>query len=305
VLSITAKLKNGLAKTKAGLLGNLNQIISKTRRIDENTLAELEEMLILSDLGADTAEQIIAQLREKCKLEAMLEPDEIIRVLKELLIKFLSSSPQARTDFSQYKPFVISIVGVNGTGKTTTIGKLAHKFSGQGHKVMLAAADTFRAAAIDQLGEWAARSGVDMIKPQIGADPASVAFDAVNAAIARNVDILLVDTAGRLHTKVNLMAELEKINRVLGRQLTNAPHETLLVMDATTGQNGLTQAKQFARAVKVSGIVLTKLDGTAKGGIVFSIFRELGIPVKYIGLGEKLDDLEEFDAGLFVEALLQ
>ncbi|HPG39360.1 MAG TPA: signal recognition particle-docking protein FtsY [bacterium] len=305
MLSITAKLKNGLAKTKAGLLGNLNQIISKTRRIDENTLAELEEMLILSDLGADTAEQIIAQLREKCKLEAMLEPDEIIRVLKELLIKFLSSSPQARTDFSQYKPFVISIVGVNGTGKTTTIGKLAHKFSGQGHKVMLAAADTFRAAAIDQLGEWAARSGVDMIKPQIGADPASVAFDAVNAAIARNVDILLVDTAGRLHTKVNLMAELEKINRVLGRQLTNAPHETLLVMDATTGQNGLTQAKQFARAVKVSGIVLTKLDGTAKGGIVFSIFRELGIPVKYIGLGEKLDDLEEFDAGLFVEALLQ
>jgi len=305
VLSITAKLKNGLAKTKAGLLGNLNQIISKTRRIDENTLAELEEMLILSDLGADTAEQIITQLREKCKLEAMLEPEEIIRILKELLIKFLQSGLQTGTDFSQYKPFVISIVGVNGTGKTTTIGKLAHKFSGQGYKVMLAAADTFRAAAIDQLGEWAARSGVDMIKPQIGADPASVAFDAVNAAVARNVDILLVDTAGRLHTKVNLMAELEKINRVLGRQLADAPHETLLVMDAITGQNGLTQAKQFARAVKVSGIILTKLDGTAKGGIVFSIIRELGIPVKYIGLGEKLDDLEEFNAGLFVEALLQ
>ncbi len=305
MLSITAKLKKGLAKTKTSLFGNINQIISKTRKIDENTLTELEDLMILSDLGADTAEQLVSQLREKCKLDAIQEQEEIIPVLKEQLIQLLQGSARARMDFSQHKPLIVSIVGVNGTGKTTTIGKLAHKFTGEGYKVMLAAADTFRAAAIDQLGEWAARSGVEMIKPQTGADPASVAFDAVKAAVARDVDILLVDTAGRLHTKTNLMAELEKIHRVLGRQLPDAPHETLLVMDATTGQNGLAQAKQFAQAVKVTGIVLTKLDGTAKGGIVFSIIRELGIPVKYIGLGEQLDDLEEFEPATFVEALLQ
>lgn len=305
MLSITAKLKKGLAKTKTSLFGNINQIISKTRKIDENTLTELEDLMILSDLGADTAEQLVSQLREKCKLDAIQEQEEIIPVLKEQLIQLLQGSARARMDFSQHKPLIVSIVGVNGTGKTTTIGKLAHKFTDEGYKVMLAAADTFRAAAIDQLGEWAARSGVEMIKPQTGADPASVAFDAVKAAVARDVDILLVDTAGRLHTKTNLMAELEKIHRVLGRQLPDAPHETLLVMDATTGQNGLAQAKQFAQAVKVTGIVLTKLDGTAKGGIVFSIIRELGIPVKYIGLGEQLDDLEEFEPATFVEALLQ
>ncbi|NIA28415.1 MAG: signal recognition particle-docking protein FtsY [Actinobacteria bacterium] len=304
-MSVFSKLQNSLAKTRAGLVDGINRVVSKTRRIDEDFLDELEELLILSDIGVDIIENIIDDLRKKGKEIGVVDSDGIIQLLKADLVAAFSGSIQSvSSDFSE-KPHVISIVGVNGTGKTTSIGKLANKFQKEGKKVLLAAADTFRAAAIDQLEIWAKRSGTDIIQTQPGADPASVAFDALKAAIARDMDILIIDTAGRLHTKTNLIAELEKIHRVLKKQMPQAPHEVLLVMDATTGQNGLAQARQFARAVDVNGIILTKLDGTAKGGVVFSIAKKLHIPVRFIGLGEKIDDIEIFDPELFVEALFQ
>ncbi|NOY58127.1 MAG: signal recognition particle-docking protein FtsY [Calditrichaeota bacterium] len=304
-MSVFSKLQNSLAKTRAGLVDGINRVVAKTRRIDEEFLDELEELLILSDIGVDIIENIIDDLRKKGKEIGVVDSDGIIRLLKADLVAAFSNGMQSVSiDFSE-KPHVISIVGVNGTGKTTSIGKLANKFQKEGKKVLLAAADTFRAAAIDQLEIWAKRSGADIVQTQPGADPASVAFDALKAAIARDMDILIIDTAGRLHTKTNLIAELEKIHRVLKKQMPQAPHEVLLVMDATTGQNGLAQARRFAQAVDVNGIILTKLDGTAKGGVVFSIAKKLHIPVRFIGLGEKIDDIEVFDPELFVEALFQ
>jgi len=305
MMSVFSKLQNSLAKTRAGLVDGINRVVAKTRRIDEEFLDELEELLILSDIGVDIIENIIDDLRKKGKEIGVVDSDGIIRLLKADLVAAFSNGMQSVSiDFSE-KPHVISIVGVNGTGKTTSIGKLANKFQKEGKKVLLAAADTFRAAAIDQLEIWAKRSGADIVQTQPGADPASVAFDALKAAIARDMDILIIDTAGRLHTKTNLIAELEKIHRVLKKQMPQAPHEVLLVMDATTGQNGLAQARRFAQAVDVNGIILTKLDGTAKGGVVFSIAKKLHIPVRFIGLGEKIDDIEVFDPELFVEALFQ
>lgn len=305
MISVFSKLQNSLAKTRAGLLGGINRVVAKTRRIDNELLDELEELLILSDISVDLVESIIADLREKGKEMGVVDSEGIVQILKTDLEETFSNDAKPALENYSEKPHVISIVGVNGTGKTTSIGKLAHKFEKDGNKVLLAAADTFRAAAIDQLGIWAKRSGADIVQTQPGADPAAVAFDALKAAIARKVDILMIDTAGRLHTKTNLIAELEKIHRVLKKQMPTAPHEVLLVMDATTGQNGLSQARQFAQAVDVDGIILTKLDGTAKGGVVFSIVRELHIPVRYIGLGEKIEDIEIFDPKMFVEALFQ
>ncbi len=304
MLKVFSKLTKGLAKTKDNLTSGISNVV-KGRRIDDSVLDELEEVLILSDLGVDTAERIIDDLRARARKDGAVTEQDVMTILKADLVNLFKEVGQHKPLSFDAKPYVISIVGVNGTGKTTTIGKLANRFRNDGKKVLLAAADTFRAAAIDQLDIWADRSGVDIIHSQPGADPASVSFDALKAALARDVDVLLIDTAGRLHTKTNLMAELSKIHTVLKKQVADAPHQIFLVMDATTGQNGLSQAKQFAQAVDVTGLVLTKLDGTAKGGIVFSIARELNIPVRYIGVGESLDDLEEFNPQTFVEALFQ
>ena len=302
MLDVISKFAKGLAKTKSGFVEGLSGVV-RGRKIDEDVLDEIEEKLILGDVGVDTAEQIIDDLRKRVREEGTVDEQEVFDILKKDLaavLKHVDSPP----GFSA-RPHVISIVGVNGGGKTTTVGKLAARYKKEGKKVLVAAADTFRAAAGEQLDIWAERSGVDIISSQSGGDPAAVAFDALKAALARNVDLLLIDTAGRLHTKANLMAELAKIHRVMQKLSVDAPHEILLVIDAGTGQNGLSQARQFAAAAKVTGIVLTKLDGTAKGGIIFPIVRELGVPVRFVGLGEGIDDLEEFDADSFVEALFQ
>lgn len=303
MLKVFSKISKGLEKTKTGLVDSITTAV-RGKRISQNVLDELEEILILCDVGVATSEKIINDLFEKSKNSGQITEQEIKNILKEDLTNvLLNVSKIDKSTLS--KPHVISVVGVNGTGKTTTIGKLAYKLSRQGNKVLLAAADTFRAGAINQLEIWAKRSNTDIVQNLPGADPASVAYDALKAAIAREIDILVIDTAGRLHTKTNLMAELSKIHRVLKKQRPDAPHEILLVLDATTGQNGLSQAKQFTQMVDVTGIVLTKLDGTAKGGIIFSIANELKIPVKYIGLGEKIDDLADFEPHSFVEALFQ
>lgn len=304
MLNVFRKFQDGLARTKSGLVEGIQRIVAQSRGIDEALLEELEELLILSDLGVGTAETVIEALRERSREAGQTDAETLLALLKqeltEQLERSLTAAPAARPEV---QPRVVSVVGVNGAGKTTTIGKLAHWHAVQGRKVLLAAADTFRAAAADQLEIWRDRAGVEIIHSQSGADPAAVAFDSLKAAMARRVDYLFIDTAGRLHTKGNLMAELEKIHKVLARQCPGAPHEVLLVIDATTGQNGLSQARKFAEAVRVTGLVITKLDGTAKGGIVFSIARELGIPVRYIGLGEGIDDLQPFDPHTFVEAL--
>lgn len=301
---VFSKFSKGLAKTRAGLVDGISNVV-KGRRVDEQMLDDLEELLILSDVGYETAERIIDELREQAQKQGAVTDTEVIDLLKRDLLSVFEQATDVRPLAMDSTPFVMSIVGVNGTGKTTTIGKLAHRYREQGKKVLLAAADTFRAAAGDQLSIWADRADVDIVHHEPGSDPASVAFDALKAAMARRVDVLLIDTAGRLHTKTNLMAELTKIHTVLQKQMPDAPHEVLLVLDATTGQNGLAQAQKFAQAVKVSGLILTKLDGTAKGGIVFSIVKELQLPVRYVGVGEKLEDLEEFDPKLFIEALFQ
>ncbi len=307
-----SKLKQKLFKTHEGIIGKINATIKSRKEIDEDLFDELEEILIGGDLGVDLSLSLIEDVREKVKDLGIKKPENIIRFLKSAMLKELNADSGKKRPVinEQYfhpekKPFVIMVVGVNGTGKTTTIGKLAAQFQRQNNTVLLSAADTFRAAASQQLEIWAKRAGVDIVRNQPGADPASVAFDSLQAANSRDVDVLIVDTAGRLHTKSNLMEELKKIRRVLGKITPDVPHETLLVLDATTGQNGLSQAKQFMQAVAVSGIVLTKLDGTAKGGIVLSISKELGLPVKFIGVGEKLDDLEPFDPAEFIEALFQ
>jgi len=294
------------------LFGEITKLVKNKYTVDDELLEQIEEVLIGADLGVETSLSVIEQLQNYVNREGFNEPEELTVFLKSELIKHLTDRPgqengTVATDFFNptTKPFVVMVVGVNGTGKTTTIGKLAKIFHDGGQKVLLAAADTFRAAASEQLEIWAKRAGVDVVRTQAGGDPAAVAFDALKAAIARDVDVLIVDTAGRLHTKVNLMEELKKINRVLGKAMETAPHEVLLILDASTGQNALVQAKQFKEAVPLTGLVVTKLDGTAKGGMVLTVQNQLDLPVRFVGLGESMDDLKPFDSETFIEALFQ
>lgn len=301
------RFKKGLAKTREGMVQKIREVIRRRPKLDGETLEEIEEILIQADVGVDPTLRIIDQLRERIESgEPVEDPETAVQeFLEEEIRKILqpeeSSAPRAITT----KPHVILVVGVNGAGKTTTIGKMAHNFRREGKKVVLAAGDTFRAAAIDQLAIWAERAGADIVRHQPGADAASIAFDAIRAAQARDADIVLIDTAGRLHTKVNLMEEVKKIRRVIDKAMPGAPHETLLVLDATTGQNAVTQAKHFHNTVELSGLVLAKLDGTAKGGVVIAIADELDLPVRFVGLGEGLDDLDDFDPDSFVKALFE
>lgn len=296
------KLKAGLTKTKDAIFKQVNNLFKNFVKVDEDMLEELEELLIMADVGVNSAEEIIEQLRERIKEERISDPEECRKALCDILVGMIGEGGEL--DLST-TPSVILVIGVNGVGKTTSIAKIAHRLKEQGKHVMLAAADTFRAAAIDQLQIWADRVGVELIKHNEGADPAAVVFDAASAAKKRGADVLIVDTAGRLHNKKNLMDELAKINRVIERELPGAARETLLVLDATTGQNAVSQAKEFKHAADITGLILTKLDGTAKGGIVFSIKKELDIPVKFIGVGEKYDDMQEFNARDFVDALFE
>lgn len=295
------KLISGLTKTRDNLKSGIDSIFSGFSEIDEDFYEELEEVLIMADIGVTTTEKIIDDLREKVKEQKIKE----ISVCRELLIH--SIKEQMRVEETAYEfeheKSVVLLIGVNGVGKTTSVGKLAGQLKAQGKKVILAAADTFRAAAIEQLTEWSNRAGVELIAGQEGGDPAAVVYDAVNAAKARKADVLICDTAGRLHNKKNLMEELRKINRIIDREYPEAHRETLVVLDGTTGQNALAQAKQFGEVADITGIILTKLDGTAKGGIAIAIQSEMHIPVKYIGIGEKIDDLQKFDADAFVDAL--
>ena len=293
------KLKKGLFKSKNSFFSNISSIFR--RGIDEDTLEELEEILICADVGYQSTEEIIEKLREKAKQEHIKDEEGAMNALKDILLEMIGEETPLKLSTS---PSVILVIGVNGVGKTTSIAKIANVLKSQKKKVVLAAADTFRAGAIDQLQIWADRVGVDLIKQSEGSDPAAVVFDAVSAAKKRYADVLIVDTAGRLHNKKNLMSELAKINRVIDRELPGADRETLLVLDSTTGQNAVNQAKEFKNAADITGLVLTKLDGTAKGGIVFSIKKELDIPVKFIGVGEQVDDLQPFSAEEFVNALL-
>ena len=295
------KLKEGLTKTRDGLTDKINEALNLAITIDEDLYEELEEILIISDVGMDTTVDIIERLRNKIRKEKINDPKEVKPALKEVIRDILLEGSYEDDEESKK---VMLVIGVNGVGKTTSIGKLAAKNKEGGKKVLLAAADTFRAAAIDQLEVWSTRAGVDIVKHQEGSDPAAVIFDAIEAAKARNVDLLICDTAGRLHNKKNLMNELEKINRIIDRELEGYKKETLLVLDATTGQNAVIQAKQFMEACPIDGIILTKLDGTAKGGVVLSIKQSLNIPVRYIGVGEGIDDLQKFDAEGFAEALI-
>lgn len=297
------KLKQGLSKTKESISEQVNSVFKVFVKIDEEFFEELEEALIMADFGVETSCEIIEQLRDRVKTKRLTDGNDVKSELKEVISEILKSADtKMHLDTA---PSVILVIGVNGVGKTTSIGKLAAHYKAQGKKVLLAAADTFRAAAIDQLDIWAQRCGCDIIKQQENSDPAAVVFDACNAAKARGVDILICDTAGRLHNKKNLMAELAKISRVIERELPGASRETLLVLDATTGQNATSQAKLFSEAADISGIILTKLDGTAKGGIVVSITQEQGIPVKYVGVGEAIDDLQEFNPEDFAKAIFE
>ena len=298
------RIKAGLSKTRSVLAEKLDAVVKVFRPVDDDLLDELEEALILSDLGVDTAAEAVDRLREQVKAGRLRESDQVRDALAEILADMTGGTdPEARQLKLNTVPSVILVIGVNGAGKTTTIGKLAHNLKAEGKSVLLAAGDTFRAAAADQLEIWANRAGVDIVRQTEGADPAAVVFDALTAAKARNIDVVLVDTAGRLQNKANLMKELEKISRVIDKALPGADRETLLVLDGTTGQNALSQAKAFSETAGITGIVLTKLDGTAKGGVVISISHTMGIPVKYIGVGEKIDDLLPFDPADFVRAL--
>jgi fused signal recognition particle receptor len=303
--SVTQKFVSGLSKTSSNLVGAMGSIFSGRSKIDEDLYEELEEVLISADVGVPTTMHLVERLREEVKTRKIKEPNELQSIMTELIAELLEDQDQPSLNLNANGMSIILFVGVNGVGKTTTIGKLAHTLKQDGKKVILAAGDTFRAGAIEQLETWGKRAGVDVIKQQAGSDPAAVIFDAIQAAKARKADVLLCDTAGRLQNKVNLMEELKKVFRVVQREVPDAPHEVLLVLDATTGQNAMQQAKQFGQAVNVSGIVLTKLDGTAKGGIVIAIRHELDLPVKWIGLGEKADDLQPFDREQFLHALFQ
>lgn len=296
------KLREGLRKTKDGFVSKVEQLLNSFTKIDEDFFDELEETLILSDIGAETSMEICDRLRGEVKRTGTTEPTEVKQMLKNIISEMLSGGSELNIST---KPSVIMVIGVNGAGKTTTIGKMAANFKNSGKKVIVAAADTFRAAAIDQLNIWTDRAGVDIVKHTEGADPAAVVFDAISAAKARNADIVLCDTAGRLHNKKNLMEELKKIARVISRELPEASVETLLVLDATTGQNAVNQAKLFNESADITGIVLTKLDGTAKGGIIIPIKNELGLSVKLVGVGEQINDLQPFDPVDYVEALFE
>ena len=296
------KIRSGLQKTKENISETLDSVLSVFRKVDEETLEELEDALILSDIGAQTAAETIDELRERAKRQSIETKEELVEALCQILTEKMTPNDGLHLNTH---PSVILVIGVNGVGKTTTIGKLGQKLTAQGKKVLFAAADTFRAAAADQLTVWADRCGADIVRHSEGADPAAVVFDAISAAKARGVDVAICDTAGRLHNKTNLMNELAKINRVIDRELPQADKETLLVLDAVTGQNALSQAEQFNQAATLTGLVLTKLDGTAKGGIAINISARLGVPVKFIGVGETADDLLEFDAGQFVQAFFE
>ena len=301
---VLGRLKRALSRTRAAMGAQLKGILTAGRRLDENLLDQIEETLILADIGPELAMQVTEDLRQAYRTKAVREADQAYAYLKEDFKRTLADTDRD-LHFAPTPPTVILVAGVNGSGKTTFIGKLAKVLGSEGRSVLMAASDTFRAAAAEQLTVWSERAGVDIVKHQSGADPGAVAYDACEAAIARGIQVLIVDTAGRLHTQDNLMRELEKVHRVVGKKIPGAPHEVLLTLDATTGQNGVNQAREFGRAVQVTGIVLNKLDGTARGGIVLAIRRQLGIPVKFVGIGEGIDDLAPFDPDTFVEALFE
>ena len=296
------KLKKGLFKTKSAIVGKIDSIFKHFARVDEDLFDELEELLISADVGVMTTEEVLDELRDTVKENRIKEPEEVKEELYAILRRLIGEHEPLKLDTT---PSVILVIGVNGVGKTTSIGKMSHELKSQGKRVVVAAADTFRAAAAEQLSVWCERAGVDIIKQAAGADPASVVFDAIGAVKSRKADVLIIDTAGRLHNKKNLMDELAKIDRVIRRELPGASKETLLVLDATTGQNAVMQAKEFKGASDITGLILTKLDGTAKGGIILSIKKELGMPVKFIGVGEQIDDMKPFDAEEFAKALFE
>ncbi len=297
------RLKSGLQKTRASLAGGIENIVQGKAKVGLELLDELEETLLIADVGMKTTTFILEDLKKDVAQNRIRENDEVLKHLKGRMIKVLSQNTKP-IQFSTNKPLVILMVGINGSGKTTTIGKLAQKWKKEGKKVLLAAGDTFRAAAIDQLQVWADRADINCISQKSGADPSAVAYDAVQAAIARNMDVVLIDTAGRLQTNQNLMEELKKVKRVIGKVLLGAPHETLLVLDATLGQNSISQAKHFHEALELDGFVMTKLDGTAKGGVLLNLSGELKLPIHFIGVGEKAEDLQAFDSKSFVDALI-
>ncbi len=299
-MGFLSKLREGLGKTRDALMGGIESVMRSFVKIDEDFLDELEEILITSDVGVGASEEIIEELRERIRDDRIKTREDTMAALREIITGMIGESEPLKLDTV---PSVILVIGVNGAGKTTSVGKISARLKAEGKKVVVAAADTFRAAAIDQLAVWCERAGVTLIKQSEGSDPAAVVYDAANYARSKGADVLIVDTAGRLHNKKNLMNELAKINRVIDRELPGASRENLLVLDATTGQNAIIQAKEFGEAADITGLVLNKLDGTAKGGIVLSIRRELGLPVKFIGVGEKIDDMQPFDAQEFITAL--
>lgn len=301
-MGFLTKLKEGLSKTKNALFGRIDGMLKHFVKVDEDLLEELEELLITADVGVNATEEILDRLREEIKDGRLKEPSDIKDSLKGILADMIGEGEPLHLDTT---PAVILIIGVNGAGKTTSIGKISNRLKKAKKKVVVAAADTFRAAAIDQLAVWCERAGVDLVKQQEGSDPAAVVYDAIQYTKKKQADVLIIDTAGRLHNKKNLMDELAKINRVISRELPDATRENLLVLDATTGQNAILQAKEFSHTADITGLILNKLDGTAKGGIVLSIRRELGLPVKFVGVGEKIDDMQEFDAEEFVTALFE
>ena len=301
-MGLFSKIKEGLKKTRDAVMGQIDSMLKSFTKIDEELFEELEELLVMGDVGVPTAEKICSELRVRVKKAGVTDPNEVSGMLEEIITEMLSGGEEIDISTS---PSIILVIGVNGVGKTTTIGKLAKQWSDQGKRVILAAADTFRAAAIDQLDIWAQRSGCEIIKQGEGSDPAAVIFDAIAAAKARGADVIICDTAGRLQNKKNLMAELAKMNKVIDREFEGAARETLLVVDATTGKNAVSQAREFNEVAELTGIILTKLDGTAKGGIVVTIADELDLPVKYIGLGEGMDDLKPFDPKEFAESIFE
>ncbi|MGH9698713.1 MAG: signal recognition particle-docking protein FtsY [Candidatus Acidiferrales bacterium] len=303
--TLLERLKESVGKTRTELAARVEQLLTGDRPIDPQVLHQLESALLGADIGVRTTKEVIAALRSQVTEHKLEGGEQLKRELKNQILKILTAPPAQNSDGGTSGPRVLFVVGVNGTGKTTTIGKLSNRLKKEGASVLLCAADTFRAAAIEQLEVWARRSGIDVIKQKSGSDPSAVIFDALSAAVARKTDVVIVDTAGRLHTKSNLMAELEKMKRTAAKVIPGAPHDVLLVLDATTGQNGLNQAREFWSHAGVTGIVLTKLDGTAKGGIVVAIARELNLPIRFVGTGEKIDDLVPFDAQTYVNSLFE
>lgn len=299
-MGLFSKIKEGLKKTRDSVVGQIDSMLKSFTKIDENLFEELEELLVMGDVGINTSQKICEELRKKVKKEGVTNPKDVNRLLRDIVAEMLEGGQELNIGT---KPSIILVIGVNGVGKTTTIGKLANNLRQDGKKVLLAAADTFRAAAIDQLEIWAERCKCDIVKQKEGSDPAAVVFDSIQAAKARHADVIICDTAGRLHNKKHLMDELAKISRIIDRELPDADKEVLLVLDATTGQNAVNQAREFKNAAGITGIVLTKLDGTAKGGVVLSIKEELDVPVKYIGVGEQIDDLQPFEPQAFAKAL--